>query len=442
MKKALIFIILAIIVVAGTAGFFILKKFTKTDSATVYAEEAERRDVSSIVTCFGQVKPRVEVEISAKITGEIVELYVEEGDSVNKGDPLLDIEPKVFEARVEQARASYQQSEAALRQQIANLKQLELDLDRNKQMFAKDMISKNQLEQLETQFQVQQSVVESSRRSVERAQSMLDEAIEELSYTRIVSPQKGIVIGLQREVGEYVIVGTMNNPGSIIMTIAQLDSMEVEVQVDETDIVYLKENQPVNISFDAIPDTTFGGEVRKIGNKAYIQSTGQNETIANFLVTIAILEIPENIRSGMSVTAEIITETADSAVSVPIQCVVTGLTSAEEGRQKFSQKDKNKDGNEGDRDDGKKDQKGIKVEEKEYVFVLEEGKAKKVEVKTGIADENYIVIESGLDEGEKVITGPYKELRQLYEGKMVTTTDRWGGGDEKKGFSISVSAGK
>ncbi|MFP4459442.1 MAG: efflux RND transporter periplasmic adaptor subunit [Candidatus Zixiibacteriota bacterium] len=397
MKKAII-IIIVVLVLAAIAGIILKKHKGTNDISMVTVDEARTRDIEYIVTAFGQVTPRVEVEISSKVTGEITGLYVEEGDSVHKGDTLLQIDKAIYEAKVEQARASLKSAQASLRQQVANLKQNELDLERKRQMIQKGLISKNELERLETQFEVQKAVVSSSENSVEQARSHLDQSVEELSYTTIRSPQKGIVIGLSKEAGEYVIVGTMNNPGSIIMTVAQLDSMEVKVQVDETDVVELEEGQRVKISFDAISDTIFAGVVRKIGNKATVTNSNSNQTIANFPVEISIIEVPEKIRSGMSVTTEIITEHAEDVVSVPIQSIISGLTKAEISRLKAEKEN---------------------IENKEFVFINENGIAKKIEVETGISDANYIEMKSGIEEGDVVITGPYQEIRNIYDGKPI-----------------------
>ncbi len=327
--KKIIIIVITLLVLGGGAGIFFKIKSSGGKAIEVYTEKVSKNDVVSTVTAFGQVKPRVEVEVSSKVTGEIKKLYVEEGDSVKKGDLLVELDRKISEAQVDQMRASYQSSLSSLEQTKANLRQLKQDYERTKQMYEKGLVAPATLEKMQTELSVMQASLNSSENSVARSKSSLNESVEQLGYTRIVSPMDGVIIGLKHQEGEYVVSGAMSSTGSVIMTVAQLDSMEVAVSVDETDVVNIQIGQRVNITFDAIVDSTYQGIVRKISNMATTKASSQDQTIAEFKVEITILDVPSRIRSGMSVTTEIITKEANDVFTVPIAALVSGQTPKE-----------------------------------------------------------------------------------------------------------------
>ncbi len=372
-------------------------KRSSSSEIKVEAEKIKRTDVVSIVTANGKVKPKTEVKISASISAQIIDLPVEEGDRVKRGQLLVGLDPGRYQAILDQAKAQ-------LKLEKANLEQAEQNFNRIKPLFEKNLASQEQYDQSQTQLSVVRARHEAAQHSVEQA-------LDDLAKTHIVSPMDGVVSELRAEKGETVIPGTMNNPGTVIMTVSDLSSIEVEVDVDETDVALVNINQPAEISVDAFKDTTFKGRVVEVGGSALAAGTGlgQNQ-VTNFRVKILLLDKVAGIKPGMTATADITTAERKNVLAVPIQAVVL-RDSSELVKNKGKSKDSGAFASTPDTTTYRGARK--KKKELEGVFVIRNGKAVFLPVQVGVADQQNIELLSGPKEGDMIITGSYKTLRTL-----------------------------
>ena len=417
-------LMLLLIVVA-----FVLKDSLggKEKAIEVEVARAEIRDITQVVTASGKIQPEIEVKISPDVSGEIIYLGVKEGDWVEKGQLLIRIKPDFYEAQVEQAAAGVAQAKANLEQAYAQLLKAEADFKRQKQLFEKNVIPESEYLAAQTQYQIAQASYDAARYQVESAEARLKEAKEQLQKTQIYAPISGTVSQLNVELGERV-VGTSQMAGTDIMHIARLDQMEAEVEVNENDVVFVNVGDTAAIEVDAYPEQRFKGEVIEIAHSARIQAAGTQEQVTNFPVKIRILD-PHNLdkrpastspsasltahevtppsedapefRPGMSTTADIFAQTVFDVVAVPIQAV----TIRDFARLKQEEKPE-----ETAEEDSILTFKLPEEDLRKVVFIVEDGKAKMVEVETGISDDTYIQITSGLRGGELVIIGPYKAV--------------------------------
>jgi HlyD family secretion protein len=412
-KKKIIIILGVVVVIAIVIVANVLKSGEKTWN--VQAEEVEKSDITSIVTANGQIIPITDVQISAYVPAKIIRLPVEEGDTVKKGQLLVQLDDTEYRAAMNQAKAQLASAKASL-------EQAQLVYDRKKELFERKLSSKEEYDMAKTELDLAEA-------RHEQAAASLDQAKYNLSKTTITSPMKGIVTSLNAEVGEIVMIGTMNNPGTVIMAVSDMSEIEAEVEVDETDIAEVKLGQEADIEIDAYPDTVFRGEVTEIGHSARISGLGTQDQVTNFLVKVKLLDDVPSIRPGMSASVDITTDSRLDALNVPIQAVVmreekgdTLIAKEEEGAL-ASANTVPKKGNK----KGKKEKK-----EMEGVFVVKEGRAEFVVVKTGIADQQNIEIVSGINEEDMVVTGTYKILRTLKDGDKVKVTEKKAGEEEGK----------
>lgn len=407
-KKKILIIVGVIVVVAIIIIANVLKSGEKT--YTVQAEEVKRSDLTSIVTANGSIVPKTDVQISAYVPAKIIKLPVKEGDLVKQGQLLVQLDHTEY-------KASVNQSNAQLASAKASLQQAQLVYNRQKELFEKKLTSEEQYDMAKTDLDL-------AKAQNEQAVANLDQAKYNLSKTTMTSPMDGLVTSLNAEVGEIVMIGTMNNPGTVIMTVSDMSEIEAEVEVDETDIAEVKVGQEAEIEIDAYPDTTFRGKVTEIGHTARISGLGTQDQVTNFLVKVTLLDEVPSIRPGMSASVDITTASRSDALNVPIQAVVmreekTDTLAAEEGEEgavastdTLSKKADKKD---------KKEKKEV-----EGIFVVKEGRAKFTQVATGIADQQNIEIVSGINEDDMVVTGTYKILRTLKDGDKVKITEKKG----------------
>ncbi len=382
----------------------------------VRTEMVERRDLTSMVTASGIIQPKRKVEISADLSGRVIELAVEEGQRVEQGDLLLRIDPTSYQAAVRRAEALVAQTQAQASQARANLLQAGNAARRAEQLAQGDqLISGQELEQARTAEQVAQAQFEAARFAVSQAQASLSEAREMLRKTTIVAPMSGRVTRLNIEEGETAIVGTMNNPGSLLLTVADLSVMEANVKVDETDVPHISHGDSAIVRIDAFPSQTFMGRVTRVANSAIqnpgaaaAQSAGQTQSV-DFEVIITLVEPPAELRPDLSATAEIVTAQRAAAVSVPIIAV----TVRDPDGKKFAAGEEEAEAT--------TPSAAARAEEAEVegVFLIREGKAAFVPVRVGIAGERYFEVETGLQGGETVIAGPYSVIRDLEDGDEV-----------------------
>jgi HlyD family secretion protein len=407
-KKKVIIILAVVVVVAIIIVANVLKSGEKTYA--VQAEKVERSDLTSIVTAYGKIIPKTDVKISAYVPAKITRLPVEEGDQVKRGNLLVQLDDTEYRAALNQAKAE-------LSSAGASLEQAQLSYNRQKELFQKKLTSQEQYDMAKTDLDL-------AKARHEQAVANLDRAKYNLSKTTMTSPMDGLVTSLNAEVGEIVMIGTMNNPGTVIMTVSDMSEIEAEVEVDETDIAEVRLGQEAEISIDAFPDTTFKGRVTEIGHTARISGMGTQDQVTNFLVKVTLVDEVPTIRPGMSASVDITTNSRTDVLSVPIQAVVM----REEKSDTVAAQEKKEEGALASTDSvsEKKSKKKNEEEKKEVegVFVVEEARAKFVKVTTGIADQQNIEIVSGIEEEDKVVTGSYKILRTLKDGDKVKVSER------------------
>lgn len=362
----------------------------------VQVEKVQRRTITQIVTASGKIQPEVSVNISAEVSGEIIALPVKEGARVRKGDVLVRIKPDLYIAAVNQASASYNSARASL-------EKAQSDYERVRQLYAKKLVSESDLQAAKTAYDVAKAQADQFKAALERAK-------EDLAKTSIYSPLDGTVSKLNSELGERV-VGTGLMGGTVIMTVADLTKMEAIVDVSENDVVLVEIGDTAIIEVDALPGKKLKGIVKEIANTATTTGLGTQQEIVNFPVKIRVLDRIDELRPGMSVTADIRTETKNDVVAVPIQCVTTRMLDSTGASVR----------NEVNSDTTSSINSRRHMEKpKEVVFVVEHGKAKAVPVERGISDESYVEITKGLQGGEEVVVGSYKAInRDLENGVTV-----------------------
>ena len=371
-----------------------------------------RRDLVAAVTASGKIQPKKKVDISADITGRITEIGVKEGDWVTKGQFLLQIDPTVYEAAVQQAQAALASSEAIAVQAQANRDQAQRALQRTKELHTQNpnLVSDEQMEQAQTAFEVADANYNSSKHQVDQSRANVQQAQDNLRKTHLVAPMTGRVTRLAVETGEVAVPQSFSKDVGLLMTISDLSVIQTLVQVDETDVVRLHLGDSVEVSIDAFPDSTFAGRVTKISDSSVLPAgsssapTGQNTTAVDYDVEVTLTKPPANVRPDLSATARIITDTRKQALSIPI----IALTQRDN-------KPVATEGHPADTASGKKTQT-------EGVFVVTNGKATFRPVKVGIAGDQYFEVLDGLKGGETIVAGPYQAIRDLKDGAPVHGT--------------------
>lgn len=406
MRKGLILVGLTVLVLLAIARFALGNQQGRGPEVRV--EVIERRDLVSLVTASGYIQPKQRVEISADISGRVTDLYVEEGQWVEQGAVLLRIDPTSFEANVRRANASVAQARAQAAQARANLARAESELARAEHLAPQNLISSADLEQARTQVMVTTAQLEAAEHGVAQAEAGLAEANENLRKTTISAPMSGHVTRLNIEVGETAVVGTMNNPGSLLLTIADLSTMEARVRVGETDIPSITIGDSAVVRIDAYPGKTFTGSVTRIANSAVTapssNTSAQASQAIDFEVVVTLDKPPADLRPDLTATADIITDTRKGALAVPIIAVTVR---DEDGRLLRS---------EASATAGPPSRDRVEVE---GVFVIRDGSPIWTPVEVGIVSDWYFEVLNGLDEGEQVIAGPYSAVRDLEPGAQV-----------------------
>lgn len=446
-KKTLIYLLAALMVlivfavIGKNAGWF-----GKAHTFEVAVEYITQHTIIETIVANGKIQPETEVNISSDVSGEIVELNVIEGQEVTAGQLLVKIKPDLYQSALERVEASlnstrsnYANAKARLSQTEAQFLLQKQSFERNKKLWEQKTISQAEYEQSLSSYQVAKAEVEAARQnvkaseySVKSAEASLNEARENLRKTSIYAPISGTVSKLNVEKGERV-VGTMQMTGTEILRIANLNMMEVEVDVNENDIIRVSPKDTALIEIDAYTDTKFKGIVTEVANSANTTGTSTDQ-VTNFKVKILILPasyrhlIPKNnpnfypFRPGMSATVDIQTETRYNILAVPIQSVTT-RAEADSTNQLAENTEL-----EEQTDNQVKDENTLETKEaelKEVIFIEQDGKAQMVEVKTGIQDNNYIEITEGAEAGQKVITAPYNAIsKKLKQGTAITVVEK------------------
>jgi HlyD family secretion protein len=435
-KKVLI--IIGVVAVLGALAFVNLK-YARTKATVVNAEKVQKRDLEAVVSASGTIEPKRSVNISADTMGRVVNLAVNEGERVTKGQFLLQIDPRNLRAAVDQGEASLAAAKSTLdqtRSQVESAKvalQLANDnLKRQKDLWSHGLATKQAYDQAVSDQQMRQADFQQAQQSVATQEKRinqeiagLDSAKYNLSKVRIESPIDGIITRRNIEEGETVVIGTMNNAGTVLMTIADMSVIEAQIEVDETDIPALAIGQPAKVTIDALPDQTFPGHVTEIGNSPIQQAgaTSSTQQATNFLVKVTLdHEIPD-VRPGFSCTADITTATRKDALAVPIQAMATReLVFDKDGKVVRQPTDGGRRPNATSTTgtvDAAELPKGETRKETDGVFVVHGDVAEFVPVKTGIAADKYFEVLSGLKEGDMVVTGPFSNVRNLKDqGKV------------------------
>lgn len=437
------------IIVGGSALLAIMIFFSlgkdNTEVIKVETEKVSRQTVIHKVNASGKIKPETEVKISATSSAWIDTITVNEGDFVKKGKHLITLDRKQLLANYNSTASSVRSAEARVKQELAAKIRVE-------NMYEQNLASDQELERVEASFQIAKS-------SLEQAKSSLESRKDDLDKARIVAPQDGIVTAVNKEVGEMAVGGMFQ--AEILMIIADLNRMEVIVDVNENDVVSVSLGDTTEIEIDAFQDTLFYGVVSEIAHMAQTSAMGSAEQVTNFEVKIRIIDVPDGIRPGMSATANIITDKKLDVLAIPIQ----SLTARPEGSEKntFGKGNSSKRGS--SNDEGKKP-KAKKMEELVFVLsdkpagVLRNGKLTEIDqkqketklskdakvvhirpIKVGISSETHYEVLNGLKEGDDIVTGSYRAIsKDLSHNKVVTTGD-----DKEKskgGFKIQIGGSK
>lgn len=394
----LVLILVAAIVIGGK----------KEPVISVQTEKVALRTITQVVTASGNVEPKVLVKISPEVSGEIVDLPVVEGQKVAQGQVIVKIRPDTYIAQVQQSQAYLQSQLGSQDLAKANYDNSTSNYKRAQELYKKNLMSDQDLESAKTQFEVNKATFESAKANVASAQAQLAQAQDAFSKTTIHAPMDGIVSVLNSKLGERV-VGTSMMAGTEIMDIADMNSMEAQVNVDENDVVLVAVGDTSLLSVDAYPNKKIKGVVYQIASSGTTTGAGTQDQVTNFLVKIKIIEKDAELKPGMSVTANIQTATHHDVLSVPIQSVTVRMPKATEAKDQGASSNVN---------NAKPNEKHETVSE--CVFLVDKGVAKTVTVKRGIADDNYVEITSGLKEGEEVVSGNFVAIsRELNDGSKV-----------------------
>ncbi|MGD9899063.1 MAG: efflux RND transporter periplasmic adaptor subunit [Calditrichaceae bacterium] len=390
MKKYLI--IGGIIIVVG--ALVAANLLRKEKGVEVTAEKISKGTILQKVTGSGQVKPAVDVKISANVAGKILELNAKEGERVKKGQLLVQLDRVQYEAAAERA-------ESVLMSAQANEKIANSELVRAKELNAQRLSSQAEFESAEAKYEAAVS-------TRLQAEASLKEARESLSKTSLYASMDGVVTKMNKEVGEMAIGAQFQE--DVILVVSNLAVMESVIEVDENEIINVSMNDTCDVEVDAFPDTLFKGFVSEIANSAITKGLGTQEQVTNFEVTVTILNADKRFRPGMSTTVDIYTDREDNIIKVPIQAV----TVREKDRlEKKADVEDREDSEEDSEDETKK-------EMVEAVFVIQDSRAVAKAVRIGISDDTHYAILAGIDEGEEVITGPFKYLNKtLSTGDLV-----------------------
>jgi len=424
---ALVIIVIIVLVAGKKMGWF-----GKDFEINISTKIVESKTITELITANGKVQPETEVKISPDVSGEIIELPIEEGDEVKKGQLLMVIKPDMYVQAYNRAQASLSSSQARLAQADARLIESEMSYKRASSLFKQDAIPVSDYETAQASFKVAQSEVKAAQFAVKSSEASVAEAQEQLVKTKIYAPMNGTVSRLNVEKGERV-VGTNMYAGTETMVIANLHLMEVKVDVNENDIVRVNLNDTALVEVDAYLGRKFKGLVTEIANSATVVG-GSTDQVTNFNVKILLLEesykdLIDSVggkkypfRPGMSATVDIQTETRKDVISVPIQAVTT-RSLKNNGKEETKKEDIDKPEEETEA----VTQQGVKSaddEKVEVVFIYKDGKVYKQPVKTGIQDSENIEITEGLKTGDEIVVAPFNAInKQLNDSTLVKKVD-------------------
>jgi HlyD family secretion protein len=424
----------ATLAIAGAGGYGYVRQ-TRTNAAAVEVEPIRAQPLEAIVSASGKIQPKRLVNISADTMGRVTELAVNEGDRIQKGQFLLQVDPRNLrtqvaqtEASLEAARSTMNQQNVAIESGRAALNQAQTNLTRQQSLWKQGLTTRESLESAENTLRMRQADLNAQEKQIETQKlrmqqeaAQLENARYNLSKVRIESPIDGIITRRNIEEGETVVVGTMNNAGTVLLTVADMSIIEAQVNVDETDIPSVRLGQRTKVTVDAMPGKTFYGKVTEIGNSP-IQTTGGTAATqaTNFLVKVTLDETIPNVRPGFTCTADITTATREGALGVPIQATTVREVVLEQNGEIVHEAEPDKRKRRSGAGVAVAELKpGQERKELEGVFVVRDNRAVFTPLKTGIAGEKYFEVVAGLKEGDQVIVGPFASVRELADGSMV-----------------------
>jgi HlyD family secretion protein len=362
----------------------------------VEVERVELRDLTSIVSASGTLEAKQSVSISATTPGEVVRIGVIEGQHVSRGDFLLQLDPVIAEAGARGQAAGVEAARAELRAAEAQLELARENHERTLELAEADLVPRAELDQARAEMHSREANVAAARSRVGQLQASATSARHELNRVTYTSPIDGVVTRVNVEEGEVAMIGTMNQPGTVLVVISDLGVMEATVEVDETDVVNIETGQEARVTVDAFPDTTFSGEVTEVATSPIIVPTagGPAPGATDYEVKITLTDDFPSPRSGLSASTEIVTARRENVLAIPIQSLVVRSVSDDSASAEG-------------------------VVEKEGVFVVRDGEAVFVPVRVGISGDRYFEVLSGLEEGDQVVSGSYEALRDLTDGAPV-----------------------
>ena len=434
-KKVLI--VLGVVLV-GAAVVAANLYYRRDTGLSVQAEALRARDLEAIVSASGKVQPKRQVNVSAQTPGRVTRIAVEEGQRVKTGQFLLEIDPKQLEGQLQRGEASVAAAQSSLlgartsvEQGRANLELARQNLKRQEDLWKEGLTTKENLERAQNDVTVREADLRARTQDIETNEQRIKQEQAGLSTTRynlnqiiITAPMDGLVTRRSIEEGETAVVGTMNNAGSVLLTIADMSVIEAEVEVDETEIPSVSLKQEAKVTIDAVPDRTFKGRVTEIGNspiQTSTQSNGQRQA-TTFKVVITLEEPVPDIRPGFTCTAEITTAKRKDVVAVPIQALtVREMLYNDKGEMVRETPNRRRRGTnlETPLSASNEPPPGHTRKETEGVFAIRDGKAIYLPVKVGVAGEQYFEVLDGLKAGDQVITGPFSSVRELSDGQTV-----------------------
>lgn len=404
MKKRtkIIVAVIVILLIAGIVGASIASK-GKEGTPVTFAK-VERMDLTSKVTANGQIDAQRKVDLSANVMGQIVNLAVREGDVVRKGDFLLQIDEKQLAASARGAEASMQALFSDRDAARAQMSDAQLTYERARRNLAQQIIPQAELDRARTSLDAARANVAAIDQRIAQARANVAAARDTLSKTTMTAPMGGVITALPVEEGEVAVIGTMNNPGTKLLTIADMSVVEAVMEVDETDIPNVKVGQRATVTIDAYPNKTFEGVVTEVGSSPMTSGgVGTSAEAVNFEVKIQLSNPPAGVRPGFSASADIITGTRSKVVAIPIQALVV--------REKPNTKP---------------------PQDEEGVYVHKDGKVQFVPVVTGLAGDSSIEITRGLSDGQEIVTGPFRALRDIKDGSKVRKQEEEKDEEKKK----------
>jgi HlyD family secretion protein len=409
-KKFIIFGAIFLVIVIVIAVIASSKKEKMVD---VQTEKVKKHNITQVVTATGKIQAETKVVISSEVSGEIVSLPFKEGEEVKKGDLVVKIRQDAYAPQLQEQSAQVNVAESNLKINEVTVQKNKLEYDRLQELQSKGLASTADLDNARLNYEQSLAQLNSNRASINLSRTGLAKIKYDLSKTTLYAPMSGTITQLNNEVGEKVL-GTSFNQGTGIMTISDLSSMECQIDVSETDVSLINIGDTARIQVDAFPDRIFNGYVYEIANTATSKGLGTQEEVVNFIVKVRIIDKENELRPGMSCTVDVEVEKKNNVIAVPIQ----SITVREDMNMEMNQMD-----SENENLQRKENKKDKKAKPQEIVFIVENGVAKKKNVKTGISDDTYIEVTEGLQDDLEVVKGSYKAITKDLEENTKVKVD-------------------